>query len=125
MQAQALFNYNNRIEFSTLQTQQALAGLDLRNRRAGAYPSPAASRRPTASRWLGAHGEGLSGLPRAQTRATSAGFVNQNWFGFGNVGLSPARCRCSMASGASTRCSRPALQQQTHGARLRDAAPKH
>ena len=31
-------NYNNRIEFSTLETQQALAGLDLRNRQAGAYP---------------------------------------------------------------------------------------
>ncbi|MEJ7661570.1 MAG: hypothetical protein WKG07_19260 [Hymenobacter sp.] len=35
---QAALNYNNRIEFSTLETQQALAGLDLRNRRAGAYP---------------------------------------------------------------------------------------
>ena len=37
-QLAADFNYNNRIEFSTLETQQALAGLDLANRRAGAYP---------------------------------------------------------------------------------------
>ncbi|WP_223652602.1 TolC family protein [Hymenobacter psoromatis] len=85
-QAQALFNYNNRIEFSTLQTQQALAGLDLRNRRAGAYPT---------LNFTAAYGFSGSGLTAndfltIRGRAASvngAGQLNQNWFGFGNVGL--------------------------------------
>jgi outer membrane protein len=85
VQAQALFNYNNRIEFSTLQTQQALAGLDLRNRRAGAYPS---------LNFTAAYGFSGSGRTAKDFLAfngpssrNSAGFANQNWFGFGNVGL--------------------------------------
>jgi outer membrane protein len=85
VQAQAQFNYNNRIEFSTLQTQQALAGLDLRNRRAGAYPSlnftaayGFSGSGKTAKDFLAFNGPGSR---------NSAGFVNQNWFGFGNVGL--------------------------------------
>ena len=84
-QAQAVFNYNNRIEFSTLQTQQALAGLDLRNRQAGAYPS---------LNFTAAYGFSGSGLTakdflafRGPNSTNSAGQINQNWFGFGNVGL--------------------------------------
>ena len=90
-QAQAAFNYNNRIEFSTLQTQQALAGLDLSNRRAGAYPSL----NLTAA--YGFSGSGLTAKdffafrgPDSRTAPTPLnpnGFINQNWFGFGNVGL--------------------------------------
>ncbi len=86
VQAQALFNYNNRIEFSTLQTQQALAGLDLRNRRAGAYPTL----NFTAA--YGFSGSGLTAQDFLTIRGraasvNSAGQLNQNWFGFGNVGL--------------------------------------
>ncbi|WP_375416223.1 TolC family protein [uncultured Hymenobacter sp.] len=85
-QAAAAFNYNNRIEFSVLETQQALAGLDLSNRRAGAYPRLLLT---------GAYGftgsdPKLGGLLdfRGPSSRSSAGFINQNWFGFGNVGLS-------------------------------------
>jgi len=85
VQADAAFNYNNRIEFSTLQTQQALAGLDLRNRTAGAYPRLSLT---------GAYGftgsapavKDLFAFRGPDSRGTN-GFVNQNWFGFGNVGL--------------------------------------
>jgi outer membrane protein TolC len=79
-------NYNNRIEFSTLETQQALAGLDLRNRQAGAYPRLVLT---------GAYGfSGSATKPsdlfafRGPNSTNSSGFKNQNWFGFGNVGLS-------------------------------------
>ncbi len=85
-QANALFNYNNRIEFSTLETQQALAGLDLQNRRAGAYPRLLLT---------GAYGFAGSGKTAGDLFAfngpdsrNAAGYANQNWFGFGNVGLS-------------------------------------
>ncbi|MFD1467380.1 TolC family protein [Hymenobacter caeli] len=85
VQADAAFNYNNRIEFSTLQTQQALAGLDLRNRSAGAYPILSLT---------GAYGftgsanaaKDLFAFRGPDSRSAN-GFVNQNWFGFGNVGL--------------------------------------
>ncbi|WP_051718406.1 TolC family protein [Hymenobacter sp. IS2118] len=84
--ARGALNYNNRIEFSTLETQQALAGLDLRNRQAGAYPRLVLS---------GAYGFTGSANKASELFAfrgpdsrNSAGFVNQNWFGFGNVGLS-------------------------------------
>ena len=84
-QAQAAFNYNNRIEFSTLETQQALAGLDLANRRTSAYPSL----RLTAA--YGFTGSAASAKDlfafRGPDSRSSAGFINQNWFGFGNVGL--------------------------------------
>ncbi|MBG8553230.1 TolC family protein [Hymenobacter guriensis] len=85
-QLAAVFNYNNRIEFSTLETQQALAGLDLANRRAGAYP-----------RLLATAAYGFSGSAknpgdlfafRGPDSRSANGFPNQNWFGFGNVGLS-------------------------------------
>ncbi|MBH8558642.1 TolC family protein [Hymenobacter negativus] len=85
-QARGAINYNNRIEFSTLETQQALAGLDLRNRQAGAYPRLVLT---------GAYGFTGSAPTagdlfafRGPSSRNSAGFVNQNWFGFGNVGLS-------------------------------------
>ena len=84
--AGAAFNYANRIEFSTLESQQALAGLDLRNRRAGAYP-----------RLLLTGAYGFNGGARTAgdlfafngpDSRNGAGQRNQNWFGFGNVGLS-------------------------------------
>ncbi|QKG58323.1 TolC family protein [Hymenobacter sp. BRD128] len=85
VQAQAAFNYNNRIEFSTLQTQQALAGLDLRSRQAGAYPRLAL----TAAYGFTGSAKSVSDLFafRGPDSRNSAGFINQNWFGFGNVGL--------------------------------------
>jgi outer membrane protein TolC len=85
-QAAAAINYNNRIEFSTLETQQALAGLDLRNRQAGAYP-----------RLLLTGAYGFNGSAdkvgelfafRGPESRNGRGFPDQNWFGFGNVGLS-------------------------------------
>jgi len=84
--AVGVLNYNNRIEFSTLETQQALAGLDLRNRQAGAYP-----------RLLLTGAYGFNGSAptagdlfafRGPNSRNGNGFPNQNWFGFGNVGLS-------------------------------------
>ncbi len=84
--ARGALNYNNRIEFSTLETQQALAGLDLRNRQAGAYP------RLVLTGAYGFTGSSQSGSElfafRGPDSRNSAGFANQNWFGFGNVGLS-------------------------------------
>jgi outer membrane protein TolC len=85
-QAAAAFNYNNRIEFSTLETQQALAGLDLANRRAGAYP------RLVATAAYGFNGSAANPgnlfAFRGPNSVDGNGFPNQNWFGFGNVGLS-------------------------------------
>jgi len=93
-QAQAVFNYNNRVEFSTLQTQQALAGIDTRSRQAGVYPTLSL----TAA--YGFTGGALTARdllafrgPNSTTSFTSSTGVvsqvsNQNWFGFGNVGLS-------------------------------------
>jgi len=83
--ARGAINYNNRIEFSTLETQQALAGLDLRNRQAGAYPRLVLT---------GAYGF-IGSAPKAgdlfafrgPDSRNANGFPNQNWFGFGNVGL--------------------------------------
>jgi outer membrane protein len=84
-QAQAAFNYNNRIEFSTLQTQQDLAGLDLRNRQAGAYPRLAF----TAAYGFSGSAKSVSELFafRGPDSRNSNNLLNQNWFGFGNVGL--------------------------------------
>ena len=85
VQTQAAFNYNNRIEFSTLQTQQALAGLDLRSRTAGAYPRLAL----TAAYGFTGSAPAVRDLFafRGPDSRGSNGFTNQNWFGFGNVGL--------------------------------------
>jgi outer membrane protein len=85
-QARGAINYNNRIEFSTLETQQALAGLDLRNRQAGAYPRLVLT---GAYGFLGSSNQlGELFAFRGPDSRNSAGFPNQNWFGFGNVGLS-------------------------------------
>ena len=84
-QANAAFNYNNRIEFSTLETQQALAGLDLASRQKGAYP------RLSLTAAYGFSGSAKSAKDlfafRGPESRNSSGFANQNWFGFGNVGL--------------------------------------
>ncbi|AMJ67315.1 TolC family protein [Hymenobacter sp. PAMC 26628] len=85
VQADAAFNYNNRIEFSTLQTQQALAGLDLRNRTAGAYPRLSL----TAAYGFTGSAKSVNDLFafRGPDSRNGNGLPNQNWFGFGNVGL--------------------------------------
>ncbi|TVT41468.1 TolC family protein [Hymenobacter setariae] len=84
-QANAAFNYNNRIEFSTLETQQALAGLDLANRQRGAYP------RLSLTAAYGFTGSAKSAKDlfafRGPESVNGLGQLNQNWFGFGNVGL--------------------------------------
>jgi len=84
-QSQAAFNYNNRIEFSTLETQQALAGLDLANRQRGAYP------RLSLTAAYGFTGSAKSARDlfafRGPESVNGQGLLNQNWFGFGNVGL--------------------------------------
>ena len=84
--ARGAINYNNRIEFSTLETQQALSGLDLRNRQAGAYPRLVLT---------GAYGFTGSAKTagdlfafRGPNSHNAVGQPNPNWFGFGNVGLS-------------------------------------
>jgi outer membrane protein len=84
-QAQAAFSYNNRIEFSTLESQQALAGLDLANRRTSAYPRLSLT---AAYGFLGS-APAVKDLFafRGPDSRNGAGFPNQNWFGFGNVGL--------------------------------------
>jgi len=84
-QAQAAFNYNNRIEFSTLETQQALAGLDLANRQRGAYPRLSL----TAAYGFTGSANAVKDLFafRGPDSRNANGFANQNWFGFGNVGL--------------------------------------
>jgi len=84
-QINAGFNYNNRIEFSTLETQQALAGLDLRSRTAGAYPRLSFTAAYGFSGSSKTAGELFAF--RGPNSTNSAGQLNQNWFGFGNVGL--------------------------------------
>jgi outer membrane protein len=85
VQANAAFNYNNRIEFSTLETQQALAGLDLANRQRGAYPRLSL----TAAYGFTGSAPSVKDLFafRGPESVNGLGLLNQNWFGFGNVGL--------------------------------------
>jgi len=83
---QSNFSYQNRIEYSVLETQRDLAALDVRNQLASYLPT---------LNLIGAYGfigssNQLGTLmkfrgPGSQDAAT--GFANQNWFGFGNVGL--------------------------------------
>ncbi|SMB85982.1 outer membrane efflux protein [Hymenobacter roseosalivarius DSM 11622] len=83
------FDYGQRIEYSVLQTQRDLAVLDIRNRRAGYLPRLSL---------VGAYGfigsdPRLGGLlefrgPDSYTNLNGRQVLNQNWFGFGNVGLS-------------------------------------
>ena len=84
-QVAAAFQYNNRIEFSNLETQQALAGLSVRNLQASAYPRLVLT---------GAYGFSGSSKQfgdlfdfRGPASRSSNGYPNQNWFGFSNVGL--------------------------------------
>lgn len=85
-QADANFNYQNRIEYSVLETQRDLAALDVRNQKAGYLPT---------LNLIGAYGflGSARSLPTLlEFRGTGStdpktGFPNQNWFAFGNVGL--------------------------------------
>ena len=80
------FNYNDRIEYSVLETQRDLADLDVRNKRAGYLPRLLATggygfvgSDPTA--------KGLLEFRGSNSKSTETGFANQNWFGFANVGV--------------------------------------
>ena len=82
----AAFNYGDRIEYATLETQRDLADLDVRNKRAGYLPRLLATggygfvgSDPTA--------KGLLEFRGPDSRFAATGFPNQNWFGFANVGL--------------------------------------
>ncbi|WP_227607433.1 TolC family protein [Hymenobacter translucens] len=79
------FNYSSRIEYSVLETQRDLAVLDIRNRRSGYLPTVnlVAAYGFTGS---DARFPGLLQFRGPNSRSES-GFINQNWFGFGNVGL--------------------------------------
>ncbi|KAA9331497.1 TolC family protein [Hymenobacter busanensis] len=81
----AEFNYSNRIEYSVLETQRDLAVLDIRNRRAGYLPTLNA----IASYGFVGSDPKLGGLMefRGPNSRAETGFINQNWFGFGNFGL--------------------------------------
>ncbi|UOG75395.1 TolC family protein [Hymenobacter tibetensis] len=83
------FDYNNRIEYSVLETQRDLAVLDIRNRRAGYLPTLNLT---AAYGFLGSApklGELLEFRGPNSTYLSPSGrpILNQNWFGFGNVGL--------------------------------------
>jgi len=77
------FNYAQRIEFSTLETQQALAKLDIKNIRAGYLP-----------RLLLVGRYGYNGASRKSfgdllsIRAGESNTTNRNWFSFGAIGVS-------------------------------------
>lgn len=79
------FEYTNRIEYSLLQTQRDLADLNTRRFRAGYLPRLSAS----ASYGLAGSDQSLGGLLefRGTGARNDAGFRNQNWFGYGSVGL--------------------------------------
>jgi outer membrane protein TolC len=83
------FDYNRRIEYSVLETQHELAQLDIRNRRAGYLPTL----NLTAAYGFTGSDPRLGGLlefrgPNSTFQTPSGRSVlNQNWFGFGNVGL--------------------------------------
>ncbi|KUG06235.1 TolC family protein [Solirubrum puertoriconensis] len=79
------FNYSNRIEYSVLETQRDLAVLDVRNRRSGYLPTLNA----VASYGFIGSDRTLGGLMefRGPNSRAESGFLNQNWFGFGNIGL--------------------------------------
>ncbi|MBC8083803.1 MAG: TolC family protein [Hymenobacter sp.] len=83
------FDYANRIEYSVLETQRDLAVLDIRNRRAGYLPTL----NLTAAYGFTGSDPRLGGLlefrgPNSTSLSPSGRpLLNQNWFGFGNVGL--------------------------------------
>jgi outer membrane protein TolC len=83
------FDYSKRIEYSVLETQRDLAVLDIRNRRAGYLPTLNLT---AAYGFLGSANRLGSLLefrgPNSTTLSPSGRpILNQNWFGFGNVGL--------------------------------------
>jgi outer membrane protein TolC len=83
------FDYNNRIEYSVLETQRNLAVFDIRSRRAGYLPTL----NLTAAYGFTGSDNRLGGLlefrgPNSTFQSPSGrSILNQNWFGFGNVGL--------------------------------------
>ncbi|AYA38233.1 TolC family protein [Hymenobacter oligotrophus] len=79
------FNYSNRVEYSVLETQRDLAVLDVRNRRAGYLPSL----NLVGSYGVNGSDRTLGGLMefRGTNSTNEQGFRNQNWFGFGSIGL--------------------------------------
>ncbi|WP_048825532.1 TolC family protein [Hymenobacter sp. DG25B] len=79
------FNYSNRIEYSVLETQRDLAVLDVRNRRSGYLPKL----NLVAAYGVTGSDPRFGGLMefRGPDSRNAAGYINQNWFGFGNVGL--------------------------------------
>ncbi|WP_400192475.1 TolC family protein [Hymenobacter sp. B81] len=79
------FNYSNRIEYSVLETQRDLAVLDVRNRRVGYLPTL----NLVAAYGFTGSDPRFGGLMefRGTSSRNERGFANQNWFGFGNVGL--------------------------------------
>jgi outer membrane protein len=85
LQASQEPNYGNRIEYSLLQTQRDLAALDVRNQRAAYLPKLSLV---AQYGWSGGDAK-LGGLTefRGPSSRSDVGYANQNWFGFGNVGL--------------------------------------
>lgn len=83
--ASGQFNYGDRIEYAVLETQRDLADLDVRNKRAGYFP------RLVATGGYGFVGSDPTAKGLLQFRGpdsrSAAGYRNQNWFGFANVGL--------------------------------------
>jgi outer membrane protein TolC len=83
------FDYSRRIEYSVLETQRDLAVLDIRNRRVGYLPTL----NLTAAYGFTGSDPRLGGLldfrgPNSTYLSPSGrAILNQNWFGFGNVGL--------------------------------------
>ncbi|GAA4378309.1 TolC family protein [Hymenobacter koreensis] len=79
------FNYSSRIEYSVLETQRDLAVLDVRNRRSGYLPTL----NLIANYGFNGSDPRFGGLMefRGASSRNEQGFVNQNWFGFGSVGL--------------------------------------
>jgi len=74
------FNYSSRIEYSLLETQQALANLDLRNKRSGYLPKLYLNAR------YGYNGVGNTLSDVLNVRAGANNTTDRNWFDFGYVG---------------------------------------
>lgn len=74
------FNYSSRIEYSILETQQALANLDLRNKRTGYLPKLYLNAR------YGYNGVGNTLSDVLNVRAGANNTTDRNWFDFGYVG---------------------------------------
>ncbi|WP_082893619.1 TolC family protein [Rufibacter ruber] len=75
------FNYANRVEYSILETQRALANLNQRNIKAGYLP------RLVLTGNYGYNGATRTFSELAKLRASSSDGFNQRWFNFGAVGV--------------------------------------